>query len=170
MTAPDVLAFADTKTDGAYAVTEPSGATVAWIRTKVFTAVSFEATTAGGEPLCSGRRAGFLSSRWEATDPGGRLVASVRNSFTGTRKTVTLPDGRELALRGRMFTRDWALLDAQGRDVLSSTPSTGTWSFHPDAWVVRSHDATLDLAQVVGIVQLNRLMVKGGRSSTAVAG
>lgn len=169
MSAPDVLAFADRKTDGAYAVTEPSGAVVALIRVKTFTMVSFTVTTAAGEPLCTGRRTGFWTSRWEATAPSGAVLCTLKGSGWGTGKTVTLGDGRALSLRGRLFARDWALLDDQGREVLSSTPSTSSWSFSPDAWVVRSHDTSLDLAQVVAIVQLNRMMVKGSRSSAAVA-
>lgn len=170
MTAPDVLAFADKSTGGAYDVTEPSGVVVARIRVSLWTGASFQATAANGEPLCSGRRTSFWANRWEAVDPTGRALGSVRNaSWTGTRKAVTLADGRELSLAGNMWGREWALRDAEGHDILSSTPTTGTWTFHPDAWLVRSHDASLDLAQVVGVVQLNRMMVKAGRSARVAA-
>ncbi len=166
MSAPDVLAFDDTKTDGAYAVSEPSGAVAAWIRVP-WTGSSFSASTAAGEPLCTGRRAGFFSVSWEAVDPRGVTLSSVRSSFWGTGKTVTLADGRVLTLRGQLFGRDWSLLDAAGRDVVSSTPTTSSWSWRPDAWLVRCHDLSLSLAEVIAVVQLNRMMVKAARSSSS---
>ena len=164
MTAPDVLAFADNKSDGAYAVSEPSGSVVARIRVP-WTSSSFTAVTATGEPLCTGRRTGFFSSGWQAVDPAGRVLGSVRSSFWGASKIVTLADGRELTLRGQLFGRDWSLLDAEGHDILSSTPMVSGWSFRTDAWLVRSHDLSLSLAEVIAIVQLNRMMVKAARSS-----
>lgn len=167
VTAPDVLAFADRRTDGSYAVTEPSGTTVARIEVSAWSGQKFQAFAADGEPLCSGRKRNLLSSWWDAVDPGGRPLASLRNSLTGTRKEVRLPDERVLTVRGQWFGRDWSMRDDSGRDVLTSEPTTSSWSFRPDAWVVRSHDASLDLAQVVGIVELNRLMVKAGRSSSS---
>lgn len=170
VTAPDVLAFADRKTNGAYAVTEPSGSVVALIQVNGWTGASFEAFRATGEPLCFGKRRGLFSGWWDARDPVDRPLASLKSSFTGTRKQVRLPDERVLTIEGRWFTRDWAMRDESGRDVLSSEPTTSAWSFRPDAWVVRSHDASLGLDAVVGIVELNRLMVKAARSSTSAAG
>lgn len=167
MTAPDVLDFADKKTDGAYAVTEPSGAPVAWLQVSSWTGASFSATTASGEPLCTGRRTGFFSVTWEAVDPGGRVLGSVRSAFWGNSKVVTLADGRTLTLRGQLFGRDWSLIDGSGRDVLSSTPTSSGWSFRPDAWLVRCHDLSLSLAEVVAVVQLNRMMVKSSRASAS---
>ena len=166
MTAPDVLDFADRKTDGTYDVTEPSGAVVARIHVPFWTGTTFSAETAAGEPLCTGRRTGFLSITWQAVDPAGRFLGSVRNGFWGSSKVVTLADGRALTLRGTFWGREWSLLDAEGRDVLSSTPTTGTFSFRPDAWLVRCHDLSLDLDEVVAVVQLNRMMVKAARSSS----
>ncbi len=169
MTAPDVLAFSDRKVRGAFPVTEPSGAVVATIRVGFWSGTSFEAVGADGEPLCSGRRLGLLSNTWGVVDPRGSELASMRPSVWGTRKTVTLPAGRVLSVEGRVFSRDWALRDEQGDAVLTSTPTTAAWSFRPDAWVVRCHDASLDLAQVVAIVQLNRMVVKARRSASAAA-
>lgn len=164
MVAPDVLDFADRRTDGAYEVTEPSGAVVARITVPLWTGSTFTAETAAGEPLCTGRRAGFFSVTWQATDPGGRFLGSVRSGFLGP-KVVTLADGRTLSLRGQLWGREWSLLDAEDRPVLSSTPTTGSWTFRPDAWLVRCHDLSLDLDEVVAVVQLNRMMVKAARSS-----
>lgn len=167
MSVPDVLAFADRKVDGAYPVTEPSGRTVATIHVSFWSGTSFEAFGADGEPLCSGNRAGIWSSTFDAVDPRGSALVSVRNSFWGHTRTVTLPDGRQLTLEGRLFTRDWALRDAGGGAVLSSTPSSSSWSFSPDAWVVQSHDASLGLAEVVAIVALNRIIVKAARAAAS---
>jgi hypothetical protein len=167
VTAPDVLAFADRKTDGAYAVTEPSGTVVALIRVNGWTGRSFEASRADGEPLCSGRSRGMFSTWWDVRGADDRLLASLKASFAGARKQVRLSDERALTIEGRWFTRDWAMRDESGGDVLSLEPTTGAWSFRPDAWVVRSHDASLGLDAVVGIVEVNRLMVKAARSSTA---
>lgn len=169
MPAPDVLDFSDRKVDGAYAVTEPSGATVAWIDVPFWSGSSFSAVTAAGEPLCEGRRSGFFSVTWQATDPGGRPLGSVRSAFFGSSKVVTLADGRTLTLRGQLFGREWSLQDAEGRDVLSSAPTSSAWSFRPDAWLVRCHDLSLSLAEVVAVVQLNRMIVKAARSSSASA-
>ena len=41
------------------------------------------------------------------------------------------------------------------------------WLFRRDAWLVRSHDLSLSLAEVIAIVQLNRMMVKAARSSSS---
>ena len=169
MTAPDVLAFADRRTDGAYEVAEPSGAVVARIRVSLWSGSSFEATGATGEPLCTGRRRGLFSSWWDALDPAGRPLASLKSSFSGTTREVRLPDERVLTLRGQWFGRDWSLRDetaddGAGSDILSSVPSTSAWSFRPDAWVVRSHDMSLDLATVIGVVEVHRLMVKAARA------
>ena len=156
MTAPDVLAFADRKTEGAYTVTEPSGSVVALIRVNGWTGRSFEATRPDGVPLCSGRSRGVFSTWWDARDPADRPLASLKASFTGTRKQVHLPDERVLVIEGRWLTRDWALRDESGAAILSSEPSTSAWSFRPDAWVVRSHDALPGVDAVVGIVELKR--------------
>ena len=164
MVAPDVMAFADRKTDGAYDVTEPSGTVVARIHVPLWSGSSFTATTAAGEPLCAGRRAGLFTTTWQATDPAGRFLGSVRSGFLSP-KVVTLADGRTLSLRGELWRRDWSLLDVEGHPVLSSTPTTSSWSFRPDAWLVRCHDLSLDLDEVVAVVQLNRMMVKAARSS-----
>ncbi|WP_141014816.1 hypothetical protein [Nocardioides sambongensis] len=168
MSTPDVLLFADRKVEGAYPVAEPSGAIVARIQVP-WTGTSFTATTGQGEPLCSGRRPHMFSQRWQAFDHAGRLVAELKPSFTGIRKTVTLGDGRVLELHGRMMSRDWRMDGPRG-PVLSSEPTSSQWSFWPDAWQVRCHDVSLDLAQTVGIVALNRIMVKANRQSAGSAG
>lgn len=87
----------------------------------------------------------------------------------GTRKIVTLVDGRELCITGRAFSRDWQLTDQAGRVVLGADAQGSSFSFHPDAFVVRSDEESLNLVQIVGIVELNRLIVKAGRNSAAAA-
>lgn len=166
MTAPDVLAFADKKREGAYDVNEPSGTVVARIRVSMWSGSKFEATTGSGEPLCTGRKRTWSSS-WDAVDPAGAPLVTVKGTAFSSKRRVTLPDERVLVLQGRWFGRDWALRDEAGNDVLTSEPMNSIWSFHPDAWIVRSHDATLSLAQVVAIVELHRLVVKAENASSS---
>ncbi|TYL45515.1 hypothetical protein FXB39_17925 [Nocardioides sp. BGMRC 2183] len=166
--APDVLLFADRKVDGAYPVAEPSGTVVARI-VVAWTGTSFSATTGDGSPLCEGRRPHLFSQRWQAFDPGGRLIVTLKPSFTGVRKTVTLADGRVFDLHGQWWGRDWSLIGPDG-PALFSEPTSSSWSFWPDAWQVRCADASLDLAQVISIVALNRIVVKANRSAAASAG
>lgn len=169
VTAPDALAFADKKQDGAFPVTAPDGSVVARIEVN-WSGSSFDATTAAGAPLCSGKHRSIFSNSWDAHDPAGALLASVRRSFWGNRKHLTLPDGRALTISGRAFSRDWTLTDQAGQVVVAADAQGSGFSFHPDAFVVQCYDDSLELAQIISIVEVNRLIVKAGRRSAAAAG
>lgn len=169
VTAPDALAFADKRIDGAYPVTAPDGSVVVRIWVSRWSGSTFEAVTGYGAPLCSGRHRGWLSRSWDAYDPVGAVLVSVRSSFWGNSKSVLLPAGRELRIAGKMLSRDWVLTDPAGRTVLGADAQGSSLSFHPDAFVVRCYDDSLGLAQIISIVELNRLMVKAARGSAAAA-
>ena len=164
---PDVLAFSDRRSEGAFPVADASGEVVASIRVARWSGASFTATTTDGGPLCSGRHRGWLSTWWDAADPQGAPLCSLKSGVWGTRRRVLLPGRPELTLTGQWFGRDWSMTDAAGTPVLLSEPSTGPFSLRPDAWVVRCLDPSLTLAQVVAVVETNRLLVKASRASAA---
>jgi len=169
MTVSEALVFADKKQDGAFPVTAADGSVVARIAVR-WTGSSFEATTAEGTPLCSGKHHSAFSRHWEAYSPGGTQLALVRSSLWGRGKTVTLADGRELRVGGSAFSRGWTVTDAAGRTVLDADAQGSSFSFHPDGFAVRCYDDSLGLAQIVAIVELNRLIVKAGRNAAAGGG
>ena len=117
-------------------------------------------SAAAGTGACS-------SNTFDAYDPTGAVLASVRRSAWGRSKSVTLADGRELRVEGRLFARDWTVTDPGGRVAIEAVAQGSSWSFHPDAFVVRCYDSTIGLAELVAIVELNRIMVKAARQSTS---
>ena len=166
-TMPDALAFADKKTDGAFPVTAEDGGVVARIVVGRWSGRSFEAETASGAPLCSGRAQGFFARTWEARDDADRLIVSVRPSSWSTSKAVVIDGQRELRIGGKVFARDWALADADGTVVLGADAQGSSLSFRPDSFVVRCYDRSLSLAHIVAVVELNRLIVKNARAAAA---
>jgi hypothetical protein len=158
--APQVLGFPDRQSDGAYPVQVPDGSVVASIKV-AFWRNRFDAFGAGGERICSGR-APTLGRTWLAQDAQGRELVAIKTNW-GRFAAVTLRLGEvEARFNGSWRSRDWQLSDTAGRILLSSTPQSSAWSFHPDTWLVHC-DQSLSLAEAVAIVQLNRLRIKGQR-------
>ncbi|SHF66672.1 hypothetical protein SAMN05443575_0587 [Jatrophihabitans endophyticus] len=163
-TALEVIAFVDEKQDGVYPVLGTDGSPVAFV-TVPWLSRKFEVAAPDGRALCAGRPAGF-GMEYEVTGAGGATLLTVRASFwRGKQRVITRADGTELRLTGDSWpSRDWTVTDAADRIVLGIEATAGTWSFHPDAYAVRVGDPTLTLAEVVGIVQANRMLVKAARA------
>lgn len=157
--------FADRRDDsGRWPVTDGSGAVVARITYSFWTS-RFTITDAAERVVGQGVKQAFGS--WVTTDPSGRELMRVAG-FSWTNQVPVQCRWGELTLRGRVFGRDWTVVDAGGALVLSSVPDTGAFSFHPDSWQVTS-DGRLDLAETVALVHMHRLAVKRGRSANSAA-
>ena len=166
---PSVLAVPDRKESGRFPVRHRDGRPAAHVSVK-WTGTAFTATDADDEPLCAAAVGwGGLSSTWKATGPDGRPLLSVKKSWAGTRADVTLARGGTFVLRGSAWRRDFTVTDAQGATVLSAVPQTSALSFHPFHYAVEQARPVFDLAEVVALVQIWRL-VKKQESAVAAAG
>lgn len=164
---PLILGFRDRKRGGRLPVDGPDGQPVAFITTRTFSA-KFEVTGADGAPLCTGSaRLGGLSSRREARDPSGALLVSYVSRWR--REVATVGDGRSFSITGRWLNANWRATADDGSVALASTKGPGAGIFHPDDWLVAVNDASLDLAQVVAMVELHRLVVQGNRAAAVAA-
>jgi len=155
-----VLGFWDRKQNGRLAVDGPDGRPVAYITTHAFSVSRFEVTDACGNPLCAGTKE---SRHCEARDPRGALLVTYT---TGWRTGVaTLANGKALSIPGAWLHADWRAIAEDGSVALSSAlaPRPLRSMFHPDAWLVAVHDATLGLSEMVAIVQLHRIAVQATR-------
>jgi len=166
MSAPEHLAFDDHREDGAFLVHGPDGV-VARIEVGVWNGRSFTATTPDGVPLCSGRSRGIFSTWWDAVDPAGAPLVSLRRSGWGGSRTRVDLGGRAMTLHGSFSGRQWRLEDEREEVVLSSETTTGFFTFRPHAWEVQRHRDPLTLAQVVAVVQLFRLSQKAQAAAAA---
>lgn len=103
-------------------------------------------------------------------DAADGLLFSLRSAAWRNQRTATFPNGGELTIRGRSWhSRDWVVEDAGGTAVLQAAATATGWSLHPDAYAVQV-DSALSLAQVIGIVQANRIMLKSRRAGAVAAG
>ena len=170
MTVPDdadamVLGFDSRKQDGEYPVTDRAGRLIASISVHSFKA-AFEVLSPDGRLIASASRHGAFSSRWEATDANGAVLASEKvGGFGGDR--VTLADGRELNAGGHWLSRDWELTDSSGAILMASVPTNSAWSFRPDAWLVNVLDPSIGLLTAIVIVEMHRKIVEASRNSSA---
>ncbi len=117
----EIYAFVDSKQQGGYPVFGIAGDLVAGISVSPWTR-KFTATDAASRVLCHGRPR-FWSQTYLVEDGAGRLMFEVRSSFWhGRKRTIALPPGAELTLRGaRWPSRDWQVTDSAGRVVLGIT-------------------------------------------------
>lgn len=166
-TALDVVAFLDKKQEGRYPVFDAAGRPLAFIEVP-WGGRTFTALTAEGRVLCSGKGRVF-SRTYDVADAYGNPLLRLSSGFWSSKtRTVSCADGRELVLHGESWpSRDWRVCEASERVVLNIEATAGAWSFHPDAFAVRISDPNLILADVVGIVQANRILLKAARASAA---
>src|SRR4051812_28517353 len=88
--APTTLIFADRRRDGAYAVLDQAGRTVARIRTG-WGGGRFVAEDASGATLCAGSAGWWgMSNLWRATDAAGQPLLELRKSSVRSRGVVQL--------------------------------------------------------------------------------
>jgi hypothetical protein len=75
--------------------------------------------------------------------------------------TVQLARGGDLIVRGRPWRRDFVVLDPDGRMVLSAAPRTSPISLRQHDYAVhQSNPGTLNIAEVIAIVQVWRMVKK----------
>lgn len=162
-TQPLVLGFRDRKEGGRLPVNGPDGQPVAFIATKPLSS-NFEVTGADGIPLCTGSaRFAGLSGHREDRAPSGAVLVSFASRWRTD--VATLADGRSFSITGKWLGADWQAIAEDGSVGLSSVKGPGAGMFHPDDWLVAVNDATLDLAEVVAIVELHRLVVQRHRAA-----
>ena len=162
------LVFADRRQDGAYPVTDPSGAVVARIRVSRGGS-HFVAEDAGGSTLCaaSTNRWG-MSNLWRATGSAGESLLEVRKSMWRATAALTLARGGEMVVEGSVWRRDFQVRDAD-RVVLSALPQRSVISLRPHEYAVTQSSGALSLAETVAVVHIWRQLRKRDDATSAVA-
>lgn len=166
---PQLLAFPDRKQDGRFPVKDETGKLLAHISVK-WMGTSFTAADADDQPLCAASSGAMgLSSLWKATGPAQEPLLSVKKSWTGTSAVVALERGGTFSLRGSPWRRDFAVTDAEGGPLVTAVPQSSGWSFHPHDYAVQQIQPVFDLAEMVAVVQIWR-MVKKQEGAAGVVG
>ena len=170
MTDPSAgLVFPDRKRHGAYDVTDSTGV-VARIAVS-WTGNRFTATDAQGAPLCAAWTSWWrLPTRWEATGPHGSPLLTARmRGITKTRAEVHLHRGGRFLVQGSAWRRDFRVTDEHGEVVLTAAPRSSALSLRPHDYAVQQAPGTLQLPEVVALVQIWRMTTKE-ESATAAGG
>lgn len=167
MTGPEALAFPDRRTRGVFPVRGPDGVSVAEIGV-TWTGTGFTATDTAGARLCAGRSGGF-SPTWRATGPDERPLLTVRRGWTGSRAEVVLERGGTYELHGSAWRQDFAVRGPAGTPVVEAVAQRSAWSFTPYDYVVRQTEPTFDLAELVAVVQIWRMIRRGDVATAGAA-
>lgn len=109
---------------------------------------------------------GSRADGWPVSTPDG-VVARMDVGW-GRTATARFAAGRECEVRGEFFSRAWEMTDGTGRIVARSVPTSSSWGFRPDAWLVQQ-DGSLTLTQFVAVVQTYRRIVQRRRAAAASA-
>lgn len=160
---PPVLDFSGSRADG-WPVSTPDGVVarmeVGWLTSE------FSIRDPRGVLLCSGKVPfGAFGRRWEVVDAAGAPVLSLGVGW-GRTSTVRFANGRECAVRGDFLSRAWEMTDTDGRIAARSVPTTSSWGFRPDAWLVQQ-DGSFTLTEFVAVVQTYRRVVQRRRAAAA---
>jgi hypothetical protein len=99
-----------------------------------------------------------------------RPLLSVRTSWAGSEAEVTLVRGGSYQLRGNAWRRDFAVTRSDGAIFVSGAPRTSALSFHPHDYVVRQAEGVFDLAELVAVVQIWRMVKKNEAAALSTAG
>jgi hypothetical protein len=171
MTDYDILLFPDRRIDGAFPVTDSHGNPVARV-SAARRGSRFTVTSVDRRPLCAGGASRWwLSGKWQVTDADGAPLLTVTATPLRNRASVRLARGGELTLRGSSWRRDFTLLDAAGRIVLSAAPRTSAISPRQHDYAVQqSIPPVLDLAEVIAVVQVWRMVKKSDVAVLAATG
>jgi uncharacterized protein YxjI len=163
---PTTLVFADRRTAGAYPVTDPTGATVALIRSKIGGG-RFVVEDTTGTTLCAGSAGWWgMSNLWRATGPAGEPLLEMRKDVLRARAAVRLARGADLVVHGSLWRRSFEVRDGDGV-VLSAMPQTSALSLRPYEYAVQQPSEDLTLAEMVAVVQIWRLLRKRDDASAA---
>ncbi len=170
MTDPSAgLVFPDRKRHGAYEVTDSNGVVariaVSWSGNR------FTAIDAHGARLCAAWTSWWrLPTRWDATGPDGRPLLTARmRGITRTSAEVRLQRGGRFMVRGSAWRRDFRVTDEHGEVVLTAAPRSSALSLRPHDYAVQQTPGTLQLPEVVALVQIWRTTMKE-ESATAAGG
>ena len=175
MTEHGTLLFPDRRIHGAFPVTDTHGNPVARV-TATWSGGRFSVTTLDGGPMCDGATSRWWpTGKWQVTDAQGRPLLTVSAKPLRNTAAVHLARGRDLIMRGSPWRRDFAVLDEDGRTVLSAAPRTPPISPRQHDYAVhQSIPGTLNLAEMIAIVQVWRMVKKSdaavlAATSTAAA-
>lgn len=160
--------FTDRKHQGRFAVHDGDDRLVAQISTS-WTGMSFAAVDGGGHRLCAGS-ARRLGLSWRATGPDRADLLSLTKSLRRAQAEVALTRGGVFVLRGSTWRRDFAVTDGDGGTVLAVTAETSAVSLRPFDFAVRQRQPGLDLAEIVAMVQIWRMVRDGEDAAVAVGG
>jgi hypothetical protein len=133
-----------------------------------WTGASFSVDGKDGHLLCQAS-AGFfgLSPTWSATDSEGRPLLRLSRRLLASKADVRLERGGEYLVRGSAWKRDFVVTDDRGRAVLRAVPRTPAVSFHPHDYTVEPTGEVFRLDELIALVQIWRMVLKGDSSATA---
>jgi hypothetical protein len=145
------------------------GQMVAQIRRSLLQWRSFGILDADGNDVAEGRAAGLMRRRYTVTRADGAQLLELSLGWRGTagRSRVTLPDGRELTVRGSSFRRTFSIRDADGAELGTIRPDrnlTKAMSLFTQAYRVTLHQPVLSVVQAAGLAQCLRKAVKAQQS------
>jgi hypothetical protein len=145
------------------------GQMVAQIRRSLLQWRSFGILDADGTEVAEGRAAGMFRRRYTVTRADGAQLLELRLGWRGTagRSWVTLPDGRELTVRGSTFRRSFVIRDADGTELGTIRPDrnlTNVMSLFTHAYRVTLHQPVLSVVQAVGLAQCLRKAIRSQQS------
>lgn len=161
------LVFADRRRDGAYSVTDQSGAVVARIRVRRGGA-RFLVEDGTGSPLCAGSTSRWgMSNLWRVTGAADDPLFELRKSTLRAMAALRLARGGDMVVEGSLWRRDFQVRDGK-HIVLRALPQHSLISLRPYEYAVTHSDA-LTLAETVAVVQIWRQLRKRDDASSAVA-
>src|SRR3954468_13077049 len=129
------LVFEDRRRDGAYSVTDRTGAVVARIRVSRGGA-RFLVEDATGAALCAASTSRWgMSNLWRATGPAGGPLLEVRKSTLRATAAVRLARGGDLVVQGSVWRCDFQVR-SDNRIVLSALPQNSVISLRPYEYAV----------------------------------
>jgi hypothetical protein len=165
----NTLRFPDHKPKGRFPVLDDRGGVVALI-SAAWTGTSFTATDRDERPLCAGSTSWWgMSGKWQATGADSGPLMLVRTGILRARASVRLERGDVFEVHGSAWRRDFTVTDADGQTVLTALPQTSAFSFRPYDYAVEQQTPAFQLAEIVALVQIWR-MVRKAEASAAAAG
>ncbi|GIH02210.1 hypothetical protein Rhe02_02770 [Rhizocola hellebori] len=153
---------------GVSPVHTPDGRVVAQIRWHALSMRGkFEVLDPFGREVASGGSESMTGRKMALRDPRGTSLAALKLSLmwpSGT-ATLSLPGGTEIGVKKATFSeRKFAFTGAAG-EVARITPTTGVFSFHPDAYAFEALRPELTVVVAIGIAQCLREATKSTRNS-----